>query len=50
MAYKGFINISFVHVQVGLLGRFLGCLLIYVPYLLGIYKSRNSWDDLQKTR
>ena len=50
MSQNGFINISFVHVLIGSLGRCLGCISVYLPYLLNIYRRTDSIKDLQKSQ
>jgi hypothetical protein len=50
LAYNGLMNVSFMHVFVGTLGKSLGCMAIYLPSVLQIYKSYKSESDLINAR
>ena len=50
LAYNGLMNVSFLHVFVGTLGKSLGCIAIYVPCVLNIYQSVKSENDLMNAR
>ena len=50
LANSGLMNVSFLHVFVGTLGRSLGCIAIYLPAVFHIYQSYKSESDLIHAR